>query len=406
MHIALYSPSWPPAGAANGIVSYVATVRDYFAGKGHRVSILSEGRLHLNDGRAVPLLPNMEELGEFERLKRRISGRFDVWHGALPCVGRLLAAEVQAAHRIAPIDILEMEESFGWSDTVRRLSGVPVVTRLHGPHFLKPSTLRTAREKRTDQQRCQKEGRAVRSSPTLTAPTKAVLEMTCEHYQRTPQIRDAVIPNPVPLPSENLRWTLEGCDRNRILMIGRFDYAKGADTMLLAFEKLRKSRPDALLTLVGPNIGITSDDGTTASFEKFARANLSPETAARVELTGILNQDQIAHLRRQAFVTVVASRSETFSYALVEGLATGCPMLSTAWPASLEILSDGETGLLTAVGDANAMAERLSWLFNHPEQAAQIGENGRRHCADAFAMEKVGTRLLECYEATIKDAAP
>jgi glycosyltransferase involved in cell wall biosynthesis len=187
-------------------------------------------------------------------------------------------------------------------------------------------------------------------------------------------------------------------------MVGRFDYAKGADTLLLAFEKLRRSHPEARLTLVGPKIGIETGAGKIASFEEFARANLSPKTAERIELTGTLNQDAIAHLRREAFVTVVASRSETFSYALVEGLAAGCPMLSTAWPASLEIIRDDHTGLLTPVGDADVMAMRLSWLFENPQTAAQIGENGLRHCARTFTVETVGERLLECYEATLRNS--
>lgn len=401
MHIALYSPSWPPAGAANGIVSYVATVKDHFASKGHRVSILSEGSLHLNDGRSIPLLPDAKDLAGFDRLKHRISGALDRWHGALPYIGRLLAAQVQAAHRIAPIDIFEMEESFGWSDTVRQLSGIPVVTRLHGPHFLKPPMTRTAREKRADLQRCHKEGRAVRSSLALTAPTQAIMHATCEHYQRTPGSSDAVIPNPVRLAPQDRRWTLNGCDRNHILMVGRFDYAKGADTMLLAFEKLRHRHPEARLTLVGPKIGIASDGGAVFSFEEFARAHLSAETAASIELTGTLNQDQIADLRCDAFVTVVASRAETFSFALVEGLAAGSPMLSTNWPASLEIIKDGDTGLLTPIGDADAMAQRLSWMFEHPEQVAQIGANGFLHCSRTFTADTVGERLLECYETTI-----
>lgn len=403
MHIALYSPTWPPAGAANGIVSYVSTVRDHLIGKGHKVTILSGGQLYPSCGVDLALLAPTEELGGFERLQRRMSRRLDAYHGGLPGVGRLLAAQVGAAHRIDPIDILEMEESFGWSHIVRRLTGVPVVTRLHGPHFLKPPKPRTVRERLNDLQRRQTEGRAVRSSLTLTAPTRAMMRMTCENYRRTSKDYDAVIPNPIRVLPEGDRWNLRDCDRNRILMIGRFDYWKGADTMLLAFEQVLRRYPDARLTLVGPRIGIETAPGHLADFEEYASANLSPETAQRIEITGTLDPPEIARLRRQAFVTVLASRVENFPYALLEGLASGSPMISTDWPGIDEIIRHGETGFLTPVGDPDALAQRLGWMFDHPEVAARVAENGMRHCAAAFSIETVGARLIECYEATLRN---
>ena len=402
MHIALYSPIWPPAGAANGIVSYVSTVRDHLIGRGHRVTILSDGRLFPSRGVDVPLFAPIDTLGGIERLQRRISRRLDTFHGGLPGRGQLLAAQVEAAHRIDPIDIVEMEESFGWSDTVRRLTGIPVVTRLHGPHFLKPVKPRTVREKLNDLQRCQTEGRAVRSSLTLTAPTRAMMKVTCENYRRASRNCDVVIPNPIrPAPEEN-RWNLEDCDRKRILMVGRFDYWKGADTMLLAFERLLRRHPDAKLTLVGPRIGIETGPGQLAGFEDYARSNLSPETVRQIELTGTLTPAEIARLRQTAFVTVLASRVENFPYALLEGLAAGSPMLSTDWPGSDEIIRHGETGFLTPVGDPDALAERLAWMFDHPETAARVGEKGMRHCAATFSVETVGAQLIECYEATLR----
>ncbi len=406
MHIALYSPSWPPAGAANGIVSYVSTVRDHFISKGHRVSVLADGQLHMSDGRTMALLPAMDSLGPLDRLKRRLARRADSLHGALPGMGRLLAEQVRAAHRIEPIDLLEMEESFGWADRVQRLSGIPVVTRLHGPYFLKPDKPRTARERRSDAQRCDSEGRAVRSSRALTAPTRAIMNVTCDRYQRRANASDSVIPNPIRLAPDANRWSLEACDPNHILMIGRFDYWKGADTMLLAFDQLLRTHPDARLTLVGPEIGIETGPGKVADFDEFARANLSSGTAARVRLTGTLAPADIAALRQTAFVTVLASRVENFPYALLEGLAAGCPMTSTDWPGSEEIITHGETGLLTPVGDAETLAQRLAWTLDHPQETAQIGTNGLRRCADAFSIDQVGEQLLACYASlSLRQAA-
>lgn len=405
MHIALYSPNWPPAGAANGIVSYVSTIREHLVGEGHKVSILSEGQLYPSDGSDPISLEPTESLGRLSQLRQRISRRLDSYHGGLPGVGQQLAAQINAAHQLDPIDILEMEESFGWSDAVRRLTDIPVVTRLHGPYFLKPAKPRTAREKLSDLQRCKTEGRAVRSSITITAPTRAMMKVTCENYGRAPKQGDAVIPNPIQLAPEDHRWNLADCDPNHILMVGRFDHVKGADTMLLAVEQLLRTHPHARLTLVGPEIGIATGPGRTANFAEYASANLSPATVSRVALTGILTPAEIAKLRQTAFVTVVASRWENFPYALLEGLATGSPMISTDWPGSDEIIRHGETGMLTPVGDADALAQRLRWMLDNPEIAAEIGQNGLQHCAASFSIDTVGARLLDSYKATLRTGA-
>ncbi len=405
MHIALYSPNWPPAGAANGIVSYVSTVRDHLIGKGHKVTILSEGRLYPSDGADPVVLAPLEGLGVLDQIRQRIFRRLDAYHGGLPGVGNWLAAQINAAHRLDPIDILEMEESFGWSDTVRRLTGIPVVTRLHGPCFLKPAKLRTARERLQDLQRCKTEGRAVRSTLTLTAPTRAMMKMTCENYRRTPKAQDAVIPNPIQIAKEERRWSLENSERDHILMVGRFDHAKGADTMLLAFDRVLRTHPNARLTLVGPIPGIETGPGQVADFEQFAAANLAANTATRVHLTGTLTPPEIAALRQRAFVTVLASRLENFPYALLEGLAAGSPMISTDWPGSDEIVRHGETGILTPVGDPEALAQRICWMFDHPEIAAEIGKNGMQHCASSFSVEAVGSQLVKSYEATLRNGA-
>jgi len=369
------------------------------------VTILSEGRRYPSDGADVSLFPPFETLGGLDRLQRRISRRIDSYHGGLPGLGQQLAAQVCAAHRADPIDILEMEESFGWSHVVQRITGIPVVTRLHGPHFLKPPKPRTTRDRLNDLQRCRTEGRAVRSSRTLTAPTRAMMKVTCENYRRAARDRDAIIPNPIRMPAAGDRWNLVSCDRDRILMVGRFDFWKGADTMLLAFEQLLRIHPQARLTLVGPVIGIETGPGQLADFAEYARSNLSSETASRIELTGTLTPPEIARLRRQAFVTVLASRVENFPYALLEGLAAGSPMISTDWPGCDEIIRHGMSGLLTPIGDPDALAQRLSWMFDHPEDAARIGENGWRHCAEHFSVETVGARLIQCYEATIGNRA-
>jgi len=402
VHIGLCSPQWPPSGAANGIVSYVSAVRGHLVAQGHAVSVISDGRLFGSDGLDRPLLPEPREPSWFARAARKT----DRWHGGLPEVGRMVAAQVLAARRIAEIDIVEMEESFGWCGIVQRRTGIPVVTRLHGPHVLKPPRQRTLAERFVDSRRCAAEARALRSISSLTAPTHATMDATRNRYGIAPDPLHRIIPNPISLPPEAQRWSLADCDRNHILMVGRFDFWKGADTMLTAFARLLALRPEARLTVVGPDTGLETAPGRVTHFEDYVRANLPPEARARIDFTGILPPARIAVLRRQAYVTVVASRWENFPYVLLEGLGAASPMVSTDWAGSDEIIADGTSGLLTPLGEPEPLAQRIDWLMANPDQACRIAAEGHRRCRERFSVEAVGAELLRHYEATLERAKP
>lgn len=405
MHIGLCSPHWPPSRGANGIVSYVAEVRRHFLARGHDVSIIAQGHMISADGDATALAPRSGAGRALVRAGNSIAWRLDRAPGALAPVGRALAREVAAAHRIRRFDLVEMEESFGWSEMVARAIDVPVITRLHGPHVVKPARSLTQAELLLDEERCRAEASAVRSAAVVTSPTRAILEETCARYGRDPDRISRVIANPIGLHEGTPRWSLAGCEPDHVLVIGRFDFWKGADTMLLAFDRLLQVRPNARLTMVGPDEGLETTPGTRIGFEAFARANLSPAVRDRITFTGKLTAAEIAPLRLKANVTVCASRWESFPYVLLEGMAAGSPLVCTAWPASGEVILDGETGLLTRVADPQALAATLERVLGDPALAATMGAAGRRRCETVFATEVVGDRLLECYAEAIGSRA-
>lgn len=403
MHIGLCSPHWPPSLGANGIVSYVAAVRDHFIARGHDVSVISQQRLYTSDGSTLSLAPRgakkaIARVGErFARLRR-------LPKGALPEVGRDVARQIATAHRLLPFDLVEMEESFGWSELARRAVPVPIVTRLHGPQALKPARSLTLDELRDEQARCAAEAIAIRGASVVTAPTRAIMEGACLSYGRDPARNSAVIANPIRQRGDTPRWSLDAADPCQVLMVGRFDFWKGADTMLLGFERLLRQRPEARLTMVGPDEGLETAPGERLGFEQFAASRLSPEVRARIDFRGLLKPAEIAQLRMTATVTVVSSRWENFPYILLEAMAAGSPVISTDWPGADEIVIDGESGMLTPVADPDALSRALALLLDQPHRAAAIGHAARARCAAEFSLDVVGDKLLDCYRATIAGA--
>src|SRR5437762_7177454 len=65
--------------------------------------------------------------------------------------------------------------------------------------------------------------------------------------------------------------------------------------------------------------------------------------------------------------------------ALIEALAAGRPVVSTAVGGVPEVVLDGTTGLTAPPSDPVALAEAMLRLLQDPELAARLGAAGRRH---------------------------
>ncbi|CAA6604916.1 Glycosyltransferase (fragment) [Rhodospirillaceae bacterium LM-1] len=107
---------------------------------------------------------------------------------------------------------------------------------------------------------------------------------------------------------------------------------------------------------------------------------------------------QRAELVSQAFkaidLYIVASREEGGPKAILESLACGVPLVTTAVGMAEDVVRDGVSGCLVQTPDANALAQRAGELLASPELASKLAAQG---LADVrpFAWDKVAELLFE-----------
>jgi glycosyltransferase involved in cell wall biosynthesis len=100
-----------------------------------------------------------------------------------------------------------------------------------------------------------------------------------------------------------------------------------------------------------------------------------------------------------AAVFVLSSRSEGFGNVLVEALACGTPVVSTACRyGPNEILDNGKFGRLVPVGDSRAMAEAISETLNE-RPARETAKARGREFSVAHAGALYAELLLRLYSA-------
>jgi len=80
-------------------------------------------------------------------------------------------------------------------------------------------------------------------------------------------------------------------------------------------------------------------------------------------------------------------------FALMEAMAVGVPVVSTRLVGIPELVEDGMHGFLVGAGDSSALADRIGWLFDHPEEAVRMGMQGRDRVRASFDAAK-NTRQL------------
>lgn len=151
-----------------------------------------------------------------------------------------------------------------------------------------------------------------------------------------------------------------------ILAVGRLVPQKDYPTLLHAFAQLRPQYPSRLLILgEGPQ---------RPTLQRLINELDIGEWAC---LGGY--QANPFNYMAQATLFVLSSQTEGLPGVLIQAMACGTAVVATdchTGPAEI-ITQPGHNGLLTAVGDSQALATNILSLLQHPQQRAQIAHNGR-----------------------------
>jgi glycosyltransferase involved in cell wall biosynthesis len=377
----------------SGIVTYIANLRPGLERAGARVAVMTAHIVPPEADASAVVLSRAQLPKPLLVLVREAGRRLPLNSGAV-----LMALQIARSAndlRGGPgLDVLEMEESFGAARYVQRMTEVPVVVRLHGPHFLHAPVTGHA----VDPVIARAERRCVAEAVGITSPARDVLDRVRREFELP--LEDAVvIPNPVPVVPAERRWSLEACDKKTILFVGRFDRHKGGDIVIDAFRTVAATRPEAELVFVGPHPGLLGADGRAQSIADYLDAHVPRELRARIHVVGPLPAQRIEPLRRQAFVTVMPSRYEIFGLALAEALAFGCPTVAANVGGIPEILLADRTGLLFEGGDAAALATKILTLFDQPERAADLGRAASADMERRMSPDVVARASIAYYEA-------
>jgi glycosyltransferase involved in cell wall biosynthesis len=167
-----------------------------------------------------------------------------------------------------------------------------------------------------------------------------------------------------------------------LLFVGTIEPRKGVGDVLDAHAALRAQRPDLGLVLAGP-----PGWGEAPDLDR-----------PGVIVTGNIGDRELDVLYRAATALVLPERYSGFGLPLVEAMARGLPVVASDAACLPEVVGDG--GVITPVGDVDALAGALAAIVDDPEHRAELVARALARGAD-FTWARSAAAHARAYEAAI-----
>jgi glycosyltransferase involved in cell wall biosynthesis len=196
-----------------------------------------------------------------------------------------------------------------------------------------------------------------------------------------PAQRVHVVPNAVRPPTVLAAPFAERDRPPRIVAAGRLHPKKGFDVLVAALALLR----DQGLAFEAQIAGEGDERGKLE--ELIVRHRLE----GRVRLVGW--QGDVAGFLATGDILAFPSFQEGFPLVLLEAMAVGLPVVSSAIAGPVEMIADGVDGRLVPPGDPAALAQALVGLIAAPQTAAALGLAARAKVLADYGPASLKRRL-------------
>lgn len=188
-----------------------------------------------------------------------------------------------------------------------------------------------------------------------------------------------------------------------VLFIGRLSVKKGVHTLIRAMKEVLNLYDDAALVIVGSKwFGLNNED----EYTKFLK-NLSKDIECPIVFTGFIQPDEIPSYYNLGDVFVCPSQwNEPLARVHYEAMGAGLPIITTNRGGNPEVVSGFGNGIvIDDYSNPKAFADTISYLFENPKKALDIGKTGRKLAKEMYTWERVANDILKAIDG-IKSQKP
>ncbi len=235
---------------------------------------------------------------------------------------------------------------------------------------------------------------------------RALSRRTAVRIANSEGVRDSLVQR-VGLRPGSIRVIYNGVDAERLAPTAdrdtlrrRFGWPKDAPVLLSVGRLVReKNYPMLLRVIASLRKGIPALRAAIAGWG--AAEQSLHDLRAEMKLTDAVEflgrREDVADLMAAADIFVMPSISEGFSNALLEAMWVGMPVVATRVNGAVEIIRDGENGLLVDVGDEQAFAAAVVDLLADQPRRDRVGRQASTDVRRRFSIDRMVAEHLESY---------
>jgi glycosyltransferase involved in cell wall biosynthesis len=207
--------------------------------------------------------------------------------------------------------------------------------------------------------------------------------------EKIQMVRNGIDLRPFDNAAPSLR---EGLTSDRTLLVGlvgRLAWEKGIDIFLRAAARVLVEFPGAKFIVVG--------EGP----DKDRLERLIDDLKIRESVSMLGRRVDMPSVYASLDVMVSSSRQEGLPMAILEGMASGLPLVATDVGEVPTVVLAGRTGVLVPADDENLLAAGIVELLRDSAKRTRLGEAGRQLVEDEFSAGRMTTDYLRVYAEAI-----
>ncbi|HEU5114160.1 MAG TPA: glycosyltransferase family 4 protein [Candidatus Paceibacterota bacterium] len=173
-----------------------------------------------------------------------------------------------------------------------------------------------------------------------------------------------------------------------VITVGRLVPWKGMKEMIEIMPEVRTAHPDARLVIVG--------DGPEKENLVARAAEMGQSDTVIFE--GRLDQKSLFERVKAADAFALFTGYEGFSHQIIETMALGTPVITTSVGGNVEIIRNGENGILVPPGAVQSLKEAVIGLLGDPHKAEMLARTAKKdvaHFTDEIMLDTLAARLKE-----------
>ncbi len=128
--------------------------------------------------------------------------------------------------------------------------------------------------------------------------------------------------------------------------------------------------------------------------------------AGRVRFAGAQPSPTVRAWMQASDVFTLVSSLEGLPVSLIEAMSSGMACVVSEIPASLQLVRDGVTGVVTRLREPDALSHALTDLLNCPAKRTQLGVAARAFVVNDYSVETVAGRYEALFAEVCEGTAP